>query len=81
MFIEYADLANVLLKKKKIVCVFSSKLINHICYADDMILLCPFLSKLQELVRVHEDFTAEYGLTYIVNKTEYIGFQPENKKC
>lgn len=74
IFKSYTDLLNILLNKKKIRCIIGSQLINHIYEADDMVLLCSSLSSLQELVEVCEDFAAQHGIIYNVNKTEYTVF-------
>lgn len=67
------------LNKIKAGCMMGSKVINYICYADDMVLLCSSLPGLRKALETCKHFAAEYGLIYNVNKTEFIVFQPEHK--
>ena len=49
---------------------------NHICYADDSILLAPSPFALQELITVCEEYGYEYEMLYNTTKTVCMKFLP-----
>lgn len=55
----------------RIGCIFNSYYINHLLYADDVILLCPSRKGLQKLIDV----------TYVYGQCHDIKFNPMKTKC
>ena len=54
-----------------------SKLINHLCYADDTVLLSPSLKSLQKLVEICESFGSKFDILFNTSKTKIMVFQPK----
>ena len=50
---------------------------NHICYADDSVLLAPSPSALQELLSICEEYGYEYEMIYNTKKTVCMKFLPK----
>ena len=53
---------------------------NHICYADDSILLAPSPIALQELIVICEEYGYEYEMIYNTKKTVCMKFLPKRLK-
>ena len=51
----YADELNDMLKQSKLGCHFAGVCVNHVSYADDMVLLAPSAKALQALLNICSD--------------------------
>ena len=50
LFIIYANTLNTSLNKKYIVCFINANVVNHLYYADDLVLFPPTASRMHELI-------------------------------
>ena len=50
-------------------------------YADDLTLLCPTLSGLQEMLNVCEDFAKDYNILFNASKSKLMYFGKNNLNC
>ena len=57
------------LNEKYIGCCSNGEVVNHIYYADDLVLVSPTASGMNELLRVCEPFSEKFGLKFIEQKT------------
>ena len=57
------------------------KLINHICYANDNVLIAASLKCLQFLLKICHDFGNKYGILYNLKKTKFMIFEPKQYRC
>lgn len=80
LFNAYMDDLSKQLNQERIGCMVGGTRINHISYADDMVILAPSLTGLRKLLGICENYALGHELLYNVNKTEYIVFQPKGKK-
>ena len=57
------------LKKHYAGCKIANKIINHLFYADDLVLLCPSQRGLQELLEICESYAHEHDIKFNTNKS------------
>ena len=57
-------------------CNIGNHFINHLCYADDMVLLSPSLKGLKKLVATCEQYASEHDIVYNTRKTVCMLFKP-----
>ena len=82
MFNIYVDELSVILNELFVGCYFNNMLINHLLYADDIILMCPSHSGLQTLVNECAKFGAQNDIIFNVNKTVCMVIRTkEFKRC
>ena len=62
------------LKDHKIGCIMNDQILNHLIYADDIVIFCPSLSGLQSLLNVCENYMKPVKLFLNINKTKCIMF-------
>ena len=67
-FNVYLDELSKVLNNSGIGCYMGSKLINHLCYADDTVLLSPSLKSLQKLVEICESFGSKFDILGVTTK-------------
>ncbi|XP_061718277.1 uncharacterized protein LOC133525883 [Cydia pomonella] len=60
-------------------CSVDGKSINNISYADDMVLLSPSMSALQELLDICDRYSVRHGLRYNGKKSEVLVFKAGRK--
>ena len=72
--IVYFDELIILLKKRNIGCHIGSHFIGALGYADDLTLLSPSLSSLNEMLKICETFAQEYNVTFNAKKTVCIKY-------
>ena len=68
------------LNEKYIGCCLKDKVVNHLYYADDLVLVSPTASGMNELIQECESFSTEYGLKFNESKTVLLYFKPDNFK-
>nr|XP_027209908.1 uncharacterized protein LOC113803337 [Penaeus vannamei] len=69
LFNIYMDELSAKLNNHKLGCYINDQLVNHLIYADDIVLLCPSLSGLQTLLNESAEYIAAVKLTLNTDKT------------
>ena len=72
----YIDDLSVLLSSSNVGSVFGSHVLNHISYADDLILFCPSSKGLQLLVNVCSSYGLEHDINFNQKKTVCMVVKP-----
>ena len=80
LFNIYVNVLSTSLNEKHIGCCLKDKVINHLYYADDLVLVSPTASGMNELIQECESFSTEYGLKFNESKTGLLYFKPDNFK-
>ena len=80
LFKVYIDDLSVILNSLKIGCSVSDILINHLMYADDLVLICPSSAGLQKLLNVCQQFGLDNDIKFNSKKSAILTFLPESKK-
>ena len=81
LFAVYLDSLIKTLKQRNIGCKIGNKFLGVFGYADDLTLLCPTLSSLQEMLNVCEDFAKDYNILFNVSKSKLMNFGKNNLNC
>jgi len=74
LFNIYLDVLLVRLKKSNLGCHFGSLYMGSLAYADDVVLLCPTLYSLKEMLKICEQFSTEFNIEFNASKTKLIVF-------
>ena len=74
LFTVYIDTLLVLLQQSGIGCYVENHYAGAFCYADDVVLLCPSLSGLNQMLRLCSEFARDYNVTFNAQKTVGIYF-------
>ena len=53
----------------------NGKVINHLYYADDLVLLSPSAHGMQKLLNEREKYASEYGMKFNENKSVVLNFK------
>ena len=69
LFNVYMDDLSLRLKKHYAGCKIANNIINHLFYADDLVLLCPSHRGLQELLETCEKFALEHDIIFNTRKS------------
>ena len=69
LFNVYMDDLSLRLKKHYAGCKIANNIINHLFYADDLVLLCPSHRGLQELLETCEKFASEHDIIFNTKKS------------
>ena len=69
LFNIYMDDLSLRLKKHYAGCKIANKIINHLFYADDLVLICPSHRGLQELLETCEKFALEHDIIFNAKKS------------
>ena len=80
LFKIYVDDLSVILNSQKIGCSIRNLIINHLMYADDLVLICPSSAGLQTLMEVCQKFGKENDLIFNSKKSAILPFMPDGKK-
>ena len=80
LFKIYVDDLSVSLNTLKIGCVVTNMIINHLLYADDIVLISPSSIGLMELIETCEQFGSENDIKFNSTKSAILPFLPEDKK-
>jgi hypothetical protein len=73
------DLSSVL-NKSRIGCVMNGCYINHVCYADDSVLIAPSPTGLQHLINICQKYAYNNEIIYNVKKTICMCVKPKKLK-
>jgi len=76
LFSIYMDDLSHLLTKSGIGCFMSSALINHVFYADDIVLMSPSAKGLQHLINLSVQYSDAHSLTFNALKSFCVSFIP-----
>ncbi len=63
------DDLSVELKECKTGCVIGDSLINHLMYADDLVILSPYSSGLQQLLRACSNYGVQHDIVFNTKKS------------
>lgn len=76
LFNIYVDALSSRLKTRNIGCCVNGTIINHLYYADDLVLISPSLYGLQVLLKDCEVFSKNYDLKFNEMKSYFLYFKP-----
>ena len=74
LFNLYIDNLSVDLNNSGVGCNFNNKTINHLCYADDLVLFTPSAKSLQYLIDICRKFGSDFDVKFNVLKTKCMTF-------
>ena len=77
LFSVYIDDLSEELNCIRVGCVMSDMIINHILYADDIVLISPSSRGLAELIKCCERYGIEHSIIFNVNKCAIMNFKSE----
>ena len=60
------------LSKTKVACALGKIMVNHLAYADDLVILSPSTKGLQKLLHIFSDYGEEHDIMFNHKKTECI---------
>ena len=80
LFNIYVNVLSTSLNEKHIGCSLKDKVVNHLYYADDLVLVSPTASGMNDLIQECESFSTEYGLKFNESRTVLLYFEPDNFK-
>ena len=69
LFNIYMDDLSYKLRKKYAGCKIANLIINHLFYADDLVLLCPSYRGMQELLETCEKYASENDIIFNTKKS------------
>ena len=76
----YVNTLSGSLNEKYIGCCLNGTVMDHLYYADDLVLVSPTASGMNELLRVCEQFSENFGLKFNEQKTVLLYLMPEKLK-
>ena len=74
LFNIYVDVLSRQLNKVLVGCCLNGKVINHLYYADDLVLLSPSPHGLKKLIQECEKYACSYGMKFNENKSVVVNF-------
>ena len=80
LFNVFTDELSTKLVASNIGCYMNDMCYNHICYADDSIIMAPSAGALQELINICQEYANEYEMLYNTKKTVCLSFLPNQSK-
>ena len=80
LFNIYVNVLTTSLNEKYIGCCLKDKVVNHLYYVDDLVLVSPTASGMNELIQECESLSTEYGLEFNENKPVLVYLKPDNFK-
>ena len=80
LFTVFLDNLSSLLNMSKVGCNFFGQTVNHLCYADDLVLFAPSVKALQLLLYECEKFAKISNINFNLNKTKCMNFLPKSFK-
>ena len=75
LFNMYVDVLSQQLNKVMVGCCMNGKVINHLYYADDLVLLSPSAHGMQKLLNECEKYASQYGMKFNENKSVVLNFK------
>ena len=70
----YTDTLSVTLSKTKVGCALGKIMVNHLAYADDLVILSPSAKGLQKLLNICSEYGEEHDIMFNHKKTECMYF-------
>ena len=74
LFNIYIDDLSVNLNACRVVCCVGNELINHLMYADDLVIMAPSVAGLSKLLRICELFGASHDMIFNQKKSASVYF-------
>ena len=81
LFNIYVDVLSQQLNKVMVGCCMNGKAINHLYYADDLVLLSPSTHGMQKLLNECEIYASKYGMKFNENKSVVLNFKEHRFKA
>ena len=78
IFSIYIDDLSIRLNKYNIGCALGKLILNHLMYADDLVLISPSTYGLSKLIKECEEFGLEFDIKFNSNKSAVMFIHPEN---
>jgi len=75
LFNVYVDDLSTMLNECQVGCSYSGTRINHLMYADDLALIVPSISGLQDLVNICAKFGLSHDINFNVRKSAVMQFR------
>ena len=73
----YMDRLSVILSKTKVGCVLGKIIVNHLAYADDLVILSPSAKGLQQLLNICSEYGEEHDIMFNHKGTQgFLKFAP-----
>jgi len=69
LFNVYMDDLSQQLNKCNTGCMIGNTLTNHLMYADDLVIICPYSAGLQQLLKVCSQYGADFNIKYNASKS------------
>ena len=70
----YMDRLSVTLSETKVGCALGKTMVNHLAYADDLVILSPSVKGLQKLLNICSEYGEEHDIMFNHKKTECMYF-------
>ena len=80
LFKIYVDDLSISLNSLKIGCIVTNMIVNHLMYADDIVLIAPSSLGLMKLLETCQQFGIENDIKFNSTKSAILPFLPEDKK-
>lgn len=80
LFNVYMDELSVELSSCKTGCVIGTSVVNHLMYADDLVLLSPYSAGMQELLRICSWYGRDHDVLFNSNKSNIMIVRNKNDK-
>ena len=71
----YMDKLSVTLSKTKVGCALGKTMVNHLAYADDLVILSPSAKGLQKLLNICSEYGEEHDIMFNHKKRNVCIFQ------
>ena len=81
LFTVYIDNLITILKQRNVGCKIGNTFLGVFGYADDLTLLCPTLSGLQEMLNICEDYAKNYNILFNASKSKLMYFGKNDVNC
>jgi len=78
LFNVYLDALLVKLHKPGVGCHIAGCYVGALAYADDLVLLTPSGSAMRRMLLICDEFSAEYNVSFNVNKAKCLNFRPNS---
>ena len=81
LFSVYIDTLLDRLAESFVGCYWGHQFAGALCYANDLVLLAPTASALQQMLSICDSYANSHGLVFNANKTQLICFHSWHTKC
>ncbi|KAJ2937575.1 hypothetical protein O0L34_g12973 [Tuta absoluta] len=78
LFNLYMDQLSRDLEQSGVGCYMNGKCVNHVAYADDMLLLAPSTAAMRQLLSICEKYATAHNMLYNASKSAYMIFKSAN---